>query len=95
MTLVIAVSVIIKGRVQGVGFRFWLAREAEALGLGGWVRNCRDGTVEALFSGAEDEVRKMITRCHRGPPISHVTRVIEEEAVPPNGRGFDIQPTAP
>ena len=95
MRLVIAVRVIIKGRVQGVGFRFWLAREAEALGLGGWVRNCRDGTVEALFSGAEDEVRKMIAHCHRGPPISHVTRVIEEEAVPPNGRGFDIQPTAP
>lgn len=90
-----AARVIVAGRVQGVGFRYWVAREAEALGLDGWVRNRRDGTVEALFAGDEEVVRQMISRCHKGPPVSHVTRVTEHDAVPLEAAGFEIRPTAP
>ena len=90
-----AVRVTIEGRVQGVGFRYWVAREAERWGVDGWVRNRRDGKGEALLSGDPDRVRKMISRCHEGPPVSHVTRLTEVEADAPEGRGFDIRPTAP
>ena len=66
------VRVIIRGRVQGVWYRAWTEGEARGLGLDGWVRNCADGSVEALFSGPEDTVRQMIARCHRGPPVARV-----------------------
>lgn len=61
------VRVRISGRVQGVWFRGWTAQTAEALGLSGWVRNRRDGTVEAVFSGEEAMVEQMIAACHFGP----------------------------
>lgn len=89
-----AVRVRIEGRVQGVGFRYWVAREAEALDVSGWVRNRRDGSVEALFSGDPDTVRKMISRCHEGPPVSHVTKLTERAAEPFTGTGFEVRPTA-
>ena len=90
-----AVNLRISGRVQGVGFRYWVAREAELLELDGWVRNCRDGTVEALISGDADSVRRMVTRCHDGPPVAHVTKVVENPAPDPEEAGFRILPTAP
>ena len=61
------VRVCISGRVQGVWFRGWTAQTAEALGLSGWVRNRRDGTVEAVFSGEDAMVEQMIAACHFGP----------------------------
>ena len=61
------VRVRVSGRVQGVWFRGWTAQTAEALGLSGWVRNRRDGTVEAVFSGEEAMVEQMIAACHIGP----------------------------
>lgn len=91
MALILRIS----GRVQGVGFRYWVAREAERLGIDGWVRNCRDGTVEALISGDEDSVRRMVTRCHDGPPVAHVTELVESPAPDPEDTGFRILPTAP
>jgi acylphosphatase len=88
-----AVQVRIEGRVQGVGFRYWVIREAARLGVDGWVRNRRDGSVEALFSGAEDAVRAMVSRCREGPPVAHVTRVAEQPADAP-AAGFQSLPTA-
>ena len=66
------VRVKIYGRVQGVRYRAWVEREARARGLDGWVRNRRDGSVEAIFAGAEDEVDEMIEICRLGPPAAKV-----------------------
>ncbi|XP_075490267.1 uncharacterized protein LOC142528887 isoform X1 [Primulina tabacum] len=67
------VRVMIKGRVQGVFYRNWTIDNANELGLKGWVRNMRDGSVEALFSGNPDKVEEMEQRCRRGPPDAMVT----------------------
>jgi len=72
--------VMIRGRVQGVGYRVWLAQTAESYGLEGWVRNRRDGSVEALFAGAEATVADMIAKCQHGPSASRVDAVVVEEA---------------
>jgi acylphosphatase len=68
-------KVMIQGRVQGVGYRVWVEGEARARGLKGWVRNRRDGGVEALFAGAEQAVAEMIESCRRGPPMARVDAV--------------------
>jgi acylphosphatase len=77
----------ISGRVQGVAYRAWMERQALSLCLSGWVRNRRDGSVEALVSGAEQAVRTMIERCHRGPALARVAEVSQEseETVPEPG----------
>ncbi|PON60308.1 Acylphosphatase [Parasponia andersonii] len=67
------VRIVIKGRVQGVFYRDWTVENANQLGLKGWVRNRRDGSVEALFSGNPDSVQEMEQRCRRGPPSALVT----------------------
>lgn len=67
-----AANILIEGRVQGVGFRAWLAREAESRGLTGWVRNRRTGAVEALVAGDHAAVASMIEACRRGPSAAHV-----------------------
>jgi acylphosphatase len=72
--------VVIHGRVQGVGYRAWVEHEALVRGLEGFVRNRRDGTVEALFVGSADIVAAMVEACHHGPPTSEVVKV-EENAV--------------
>ncbi|MCP9630414.1 acylphosphatase [Rhodopseudomonas palustris] len=74
------VHVMIRGRVQGVGYRAWVATTAQANGLEGWVRNRRDGSVEALFAGGETVVADMIEACHRGPSAAHVDTIVVEEA---------------
>lgn len=66
----------ISGRVQGVGFRWSLNAEAKALGLSGWVRNRRDGSVEALLCGTPEAVEALTAWAHRGPPSAYVERVI-------------------
>lgn len=71
---------LITGRVQGVGFRDALCAEAERLGVHGWVRNRREGGVEALVQGAERSVDALIAWAHRGPPLARVGRV-EVEAI--------------
>jgi acylphosphatase len=70
--------VTIRGRVQGVGYRAWVDDEATARDLEGWVRNRRDGSVEALFAGPVDVVSEMIALCRRGPPSARVDTVQEE-----------------
>jgi acylphosphatase len=88
------VRVRITGRVQGVCYRAWTERTANAMGLSGWVCNRRDGAVEALFSGATDQVEEMLERCREGPPAA----VVEAVAVVEEGgnvvAGFSILPTA-
>ncbi len=80
----IAVRVVVSGRVQGVWYRGWTADEAGRRGLRGWVRNRRDGTVEAMFAGPQDQVRAMIAACREGPPAARVADVAE---FPGNDRG--------
>ena len=89
----VAVRVRIEGRVQGVWFRAWTVEQARARGLAGWVRNRRDGAVEALFAGPEDAVREMVALCHEGPPAARVASVIETPATPPDEPGFSVRPT--
>jgi acylphosphatase len=89
----------IHGRVQGVGYRAWVEDEAAARGLEGWARNRRDGSVEAVFSGAADVVHDMIAACRRGPPSARVDAV-RDEAVSSDmlnvrraGERFSVLPT--
>ena len=64
--------VVIRGRVQGVGFRAWTEHEAMRRALEGWARNRRDGSVEAVFAGPPETVTAMIEACRRGPRVSRV-----------------------
>ena len=88
------VRVRIEGLVQGVGFRAWVERAAGGLGLDGWVRNRRDGGVEAVFAGAEADVQAMLVRCHQGPRSAAVSmvKVLDEGGDVP--QGFHVLPTA-
>ena len=74
----IARLVSVTGLVQGVFFRAWTKEQADQLGLAGWVRNCPDGSVEALISGDAAAVAAMIERMRRGPPGATVERLTEE-----------------
>ncbi len=74
--------VSVSGRVQGVGYRAWVMDEARRNGLSGWVRNRRDGSVEAVFVGEEEDVAAMVAACRRGPGTARVDRVSETEASP-------------
>ncbi len=74
------VMVRIRGRVQGVGFRYWTQDEAERLGLAGWVRNEPGGSVKALLSGADEAVAEMLERLREGPRGAVVSEV---EMLPP------------
>ncbi|CAL5047212.1 unnamed protein product [Urochloa decumbens] len=88
-----AVRVVVKGRVTGVGFRDWTASTAESLGLAGWVRNRRDGSVEALLSGDAAKIEDMIVRRFPvGPPAATVTAVVPSPAEPVDpSAGFEIK----
>ena len=88
-----ALRVVISGRVQGVWFRGWTLERAAELGLDGWVRNRRDGTVEALFAGPEAQVRAMVEACRRGPPLAKVVDLAEHPAEAPAEAGFYSLPT--
>ncbi|MBI2308932.1 MAG: acylphosphatase [Rhodocyclales bacterium] len=85
----------VRGSVQGVGFRWSLCAEAEVLGLDGWVRNRRDGSVEALLQGAPEAVAALVAWAHRGPPAARVSAVESiPEAADPTLVGFAQLPTA-
>lgn len=91
--------VIIRGRVQGVGYRAWTEHIATSLSLQGWVRNRRDGSVEAVFAGSVEIVERMIAECRRGPISSRVDAVDVNAAGPDMlalrgaGKGFATLPT--
>jgi acylphosphatase len=73
-------AVVVRGRVQGVGYRAWAEITALELGVEGWIRNCRDGSVEAVLAGPEETVLTMIELCHDGPRGAQVTAVDQREA---------------
>ncbi len=90
----IAWRLTIRGRVQGVGYRYAMIEAAHAQGVAGWVRNRRDGTVEALVQGDERAVERLLTWCRRGPPGARVTAIdpVALEADPALA-GFVSRPT--
>jgi acylphosphatase len=87
---VIARRVVVHGQVQGVFFRDSCRRTAQEAGVAGWVRNLPDGTVEALFEGAEDSVERLVAWAHHGPPYAAVDRVEVTEEQPTGVAGFMI-----
>jgi acylphosphatase len=89
----IAVRLIIKGSVQGVGYRWWAQHEARRLKLDGWVRNRHDGTVELVAAGPEAAVEEMIEACWSGPPTAAVHIVQREPAADGGLHGFSERST--
>jgi acylphosphatase len=91
----IAVRLVIRGRVQGVGYRWWARAEARRLGLDGWVRNRRDGMVELVAAGPAAAVAELEDLCRRGPPSARVTGIERSAASGDDiAPGFDERPTA-
>ena len=88
----IFIRVLIEGRVHGVCFKAWCIEEATILGLSGWVRNRRDNSVEAVFSGPEIIVDKMLERCRSGSILAQVSSIIDQPCAPPKS-GFHQLPT--
>lgn len=88
-----AKRLIISGRVQGVGFRQWMAEKAGELGVSGWVRNRIDGSVEALIAGDMAAVEELSRLCRRGPRMAEVSSIEEEMADPPDYPGFRQVPS--
>jgi acylphosphatase len=90
------VHLTVRGRVQGVGFRAFVEDEALRRGLDGWVRNRRDGTVEAAVAGPPEEIDSWITALRQGPPGSRVDGMETKEAdksASGTGPGFSVLPT--
>jgi acylphosphatase len=91
--------VFIRGRVQGIGFRAWTEVTALECGVQGWVRNRRDGTVEALFAGMGDDVRALIEACREGPPgarvqtIDQLSAAADDLALRRGGETFSVLST--
>ena len=83
----------VTGRVQGVGYRAFAIDVARGLGLSGWVRNRRDGTVEVLASGSAAAVAELIEACRYGPPAARVAAVDVADDTEVAGSGFDARPT--
>jgi acylphosphatase len=76
---------VVRGRVQGVGFRWFVEREAHILGIAGWVRNNSDGSVEVLGMGTRDQLSGLRSRLRQGPRAARVDAVEESEARPVAG----------
>jgi acylphosphatase len=99
MDSTLIIRAVIRGRVQGVGYRAWIHHQAELRGLQGWVRNRRDGSVEALFSGPAETVRAMLEVSRQGPAYARVDAVETSDpeqaalAQLTSGR-FNVLPTA-
>ena len=91
--------VTVSGRVQGVGYRYFVEQAARSQGIEGWVRNRRDGSVEAVFAGPEQAVTAMIEACRRGPSSARVDALRDEAANPDMmklrkaGERFSVLPT--
>jgi acylphosphatase len=82
---------IITGRVQGVGFRWFVEREARAIGVGGWVRNNDDGSVEVLASGSHEQLATLRARLKQGPRASRVDEIQELEEQEQHAPSFRIE----
>jgi acylphosphatase len=96
--VIAALHLLIEGRVQGVGFRHAMRRQAELLGIDGWVRNRRDGSVEAVIVGPPDQVELLHAWARRGPAGALVFAVLQRAATSEEqddalGRGFEQRPS--
>ena len=84
--------VYLEGRVQGVGFRAFTRRNAQRLGVSGWVKNLSDGRVEAVIYGEKDKVEDLISRMETGPSVAKVEGIeVEEQETPPAEKNFQIR----
>jgi acylphosphatase len=83
----------ITGRVQGVGFRYSMQHEAARLGVNGWVRNRRDGSVEALVQGNAEAIAAITDWARRGPPGAQVASLTVSEAAPETAKSFELRAT--
>jgi acylphosphatase len=94
-----AVHILASGRVQGVGYRAFVVHEAMMRGISGWVRNCGDGTVEAVFEANDKALADMLGACRRGPQFARVADIAQrtasdaEVAMRRNGELFSVLPT--
>ncbi len=83
---------LVKGRVQGVGFRWFVEREARMIGVGGWVRNCDDGAVEVLASGTDEQLGTLYDKLREGPRAARIDGVDVDDAAPFGGyQTFQIE----
>lgn len=88
------VHVMVSGLVQGVGYRAWTEREANARQLSGWVRNRRSGDVEAVFTGEAVDVAAMLAACSAGPRMARVNAVDARDVEPAEAGAFRVLPNA-
>jgi acylphosphatase len=89
----VTVRLVVRGRVQGVGFRWWVRETAERLGLEGWVRNRRDGAVELVASGPSEAVARLAEACWQGPAGAAVLSVDRRAAQAERFAGFEQRAT--
>jgi len=96
MSTQIILHMVVRGGVQGVGYRAFVEHEAHRRGLRGWVRNRRDGSVEAVFAGPRDAVVAMIEACRRGPYAARVDALDDRDGNEADlgGGSFSVLPTA-
>ena len=92
--MTIARHLVIHGRVQGVWYRGWAVDTARSLGLAGWVRNRRDGTVEAVVQGDREAVERFVALARDGPPSASVERIEASDEETAVLSGFEQRPTA-
>ncbi len=93
MTGAVAERFIVTGRVQGVGYRWWTVGTAQRLGLRGWVRNRRDGSVEIQAIGPADRLEALALACETGPRAARVAEIQRFPAEDDDSTGFDERPT--
>jgi acylphosphatase len=86
----IRAHVFISGKVQGVGYRASAWDAATLLKLNGWIRNLRDGRVEAIFEGSEEQVQEMLRWCHKGPPGARVDAIDVRYEAAEGIKGFQV-----
>lgn len=85
---------VVRGRVQGVGYRDWMVETAQRIGIDGWVRNCADGSVEVAAAGSETQIAALHDAARRGPRLAQVQSVTCEPLEQPlEARGFTRRPT--
>jgi acylphosphatase len=89
---VIARRAVVHGDVQGVGYRWWTAREAQRLGVRGWVTNRDDGTVEVHAEGDAASVDALVSALHEGPRWARVARVVVADEEPAGWSAFEVEP---
>ncbi|MGI6879853.1 acylphosphatase [Microbacterium sp. gxy059] len=88
------IRAIATGRVQGVGYRVSAQRDAERLGLAGWVRNVGADRVEIDAQGDAESIEELISWLRQGPPLARVAELRVEERTPDASRGFEVRPSA-